>query len=203
MNTRQQILDAAEQLIRTRGLSGATTKEIAKAAGYAEGTIYKHFSSKQELFIAVIQENVPAFAGVVQSLVEHAAEKTVQANLEAIALAILGYYDKIILLSAAFLTDPELLAEQRQWMRQSGRGPLNIHRRVEAYIKLEQEAGRISALADATSTAWLLLGPCLQYTFLRKLLGENPLPQSDQQFVTALVQTLSLGLDPDQKQTES
>jgi AcrR family transcriptional regulator len=51
----QQILDAALTVFSEKGFATATTAEIAKAAGVAEGTIYNYFSSKRELFIAVIK----------------------------------------------------------------------------------------------------------------------------------------------------
>jgi AcrR family transcriptional regulator len=52
---RQQILDAALSVFSERGFAEATTAEIARTAGIAEGTIYKYFPSKRELFIAVIK----------------------------------------------------------------------------------------------------------------------------------------------------
>jgi AcrR family transcriptional regulator len=51
----QQILDAALNVFSEKGFAMATTAEIARAAGIAEGTIYNYFPSKRELFIAVIQ----------------------------------------------------------------------------------------------------------------------------------------------------
>jgi AcrR family transcriptional regulator len=52
---KQQILDAALQVFSDKGFATATTAEIARGAGIAEGTIYKYFPSKRELFIAVIR----------------------------------------------------------------------------------------------------------------------------------------------------
>lgn len=55
---REQILDAAMEVFSRKGFAMATTAEIARAAGVAEGTIYNYFPSKRELFIAVIQNYV-------------------------------------------------------------------------------------------------------------------------------------------------
>jgi AcrR family transcriptional regulator len=52
---KQQIHDAALAVFSEKGFALATTAEIARAAGIAEGTIYNYFSSKRELFVAVIQ----------------------------------------------------------------------------------------------------------------------------------------------------
>ena len=55
---REQILDAAMEVFSRKGFSMATTAEIAREAGIAEGTIYNYFTSKRELFIAVIKNFV-------------------------------------------------------------------------------------------------------------------------------------------------
>src|SRR5216684_4356910 len=61
MRTRQYILEAAEQMLQTKGLARLTNKEIAEAAGCAEGTLYNHFETKEALILAAIEENVPDF----------------------------------------------------------------------------------------------------------------------------------------------
>jgi AcrR family transcriptional regulator len=55
---REQILDAAMEVFSRKGFAMATTAEIAREAGVAEGTIYNYFPSKRELFIAVIKNFV-------------------------------------------------------------------------------------------------------------------------------------------------
>ncbi len=58
-DTRDRILDAATHVMRTRGFARTTTKEIARAAGYSEATLYKHFQDKTDLFLAVLKERLP------------------------------------------------------------------------------------------------------------------------------------------------
>jgi AcrR family transcriptional regulator len=48
--TRQRLLRAALELYTTTGFQGTTTPAIAKRAAVAEGTIYRHFTSKEHLF---------------------------------------------------------------------------------------------------------------------------------------------------------
>jgi len=47
--THQRLARAALELFTTQGYHVTTTPEIAKKAGVAEGTIYRHFQSKQQL----------------------------------------------------------------------------------------------------------------------------------------------------------
>lgn len=51
---RQQICKIAMRLFSERGFGGTTTKEIANAAGVSEATVFKHFSNKDELYTAIL-----------------------------------------------------------------------------------------------------------------------------------------------------
>ncbi len=48
--TRERLVRAALELFTVQGYHDTTTPAIAKKAGVAEGTIYRHFASKQQFF---------------------------------------------------------------------------------------------------------------------------------------------------------
>src|SRR2546426_11411051 len=48
--TRERLVRAALELFTTQGYHETTTPQIAKKAGVADGTIYRHFTSKQHGF---------------------------------------------------------------------------------------------------------------------------------------------------------
>ena len=52
-HTRSLLIDAAEAVFGEKGFLAATLDDIASAAGYTKGAIYKHFSTKEDLFLAV------------------------------------------------------------------------------------------------------------------------------------------------------
>ncbi len=54
--TRERLLEAAAREFARRGLERANIDAISLAAGYAKGTIYNYFSSKEDLFLAVVEE---------------------------------------------------------------------------------------------------------------------------------------------------
>jgi len=54
--TRQRLLAAARELIEEGGYGSASVAAIAERAGVASGTLYRHFLSKEELFLDVFRE---------------------------------------------------------------------------------------------------------------------------------------------------
>jgi AcrR family transcriptional regulator len=51
--TRAALIASARHVFATRGFEGASLDEIADAAGYTRGAIYRHFANKEDLFFAV------------------------------------------------------------------------------------------------------------------------------------------------------
>ena len=51
--THAHILDAATALFAARGFAAVTTPEVAAAAGVAQGSVFHHFPTKRDLFVAV------------------------------------------------------------------------------------------------------------------------------------------------------
>ena len=47
------IMDAAEELFLAKTYEATTMQEIADHAGYSKGTVYNHFKSKEELYLAI------------------------------------------------------------------------------------------------------------------------------------------------------
>lgn len=61
---RQALLGAAERLLATRGLT-ITLDDVAAEAGLNVATAYRHFANKQELFEAVVREEIDRAASIV------------------------------------------------------------------------------------------------------------------------------------------
>lgn len=53
-NKQQRILETAIKMFAEKGYASTSTSEIAKAAEVAEGTIFKHFGSKENLLFSVM-----------------------------------------------------------------------------------------------------------------------------------------------------
>jgi hypothetical protein len=142
-------------------------------------------------FLAIIQRHLPAFVPTVQP--EQAGTQPLRASLEAIGQAAVRYYGELIPLGASLFADPSLLLRHQAWMAEQG-GPEQIYRRVAAYIAAEQHIGRIRQDYEPHAVAAALLGPCFQYAFMRQFLGRDPFHQSEQEFVTSVLDPLLTGL---------
>jgi AcrR family transcriptional regulator len=55
------VMRAAIHLFVTKGIDGTTIKDIAKAAGVAEGSLYRHFKSKEDLAWHLFQLHLSQF----------------------------------------------------------------------------------------------------------------------------------------------
>lgn len=62
MPKEEMILEAAIKIFSEKGFSAATTSEIAKEAGVAEGTIFRYFKTKKELLKKVMVKLMMVFA---------------------------------------------------------------------------------------------------------------------------------------------
>jgi AcrR family transcriptional regulator len=56
LERRTQLLAVATQLFAERGFDATTTAAIAAAAEVSEPILYRHFKSKQDLFVAIVSE---------------------------------------------------------------------------------------------------------------------------------------------------
>ena len=51
-NTKEKILLSALELFSTKGYEGTSVRDLARAVGIRESSLYKHFKNKQAIFDA-------------------------------------------------------------------------------------------------------------------------------------------------------
>ena len=54
--TRRRLLDAAREVVEAGGYGAASVQAVATRAGVAAGTLYRHFASKEELFVELFRD---------------------------------------------------------------------------------------------------------------------------------------------------
>lgn len=74
----QELLAAALDLFVERGYASTRLEDVAKRAGVSKGTLYLYFTNKEELFKAVVRENIVPALGeaedAISSFEGHSAE---------------------------------------------------------------------------------------------------------------------------------
>jgi AcrR family transcriptional regulator len=66
--TRRHLIDAAGVVFGQRGYHGASLDEVAALAGFTKGAVYSNFKSKEDLFVAVLEQQVQAQLAQVEAL---------------------------------------------------------------------------------------------------------------------------------------
>ena len=93
---RLSILRAAVSLFSRRGFRGATTKEIAQAAGISEAMVFRHFATKEELFAAILDHKACAegLGDPCELVADAVRRKDDRAVFETLALTALQHHEK-------------------------------------------------------------------------------------------------------------
>jgi AcrR family transcriptional regulator len=74
--TRARILAAAGLVFARRGYNGASVDEIANEAGFTKGAVYYNFSSKEGLFLALLDRHMEARLDLLERLREDGGSST-------------------------------------------------------------------------------------------------------------------------------
>jgi AcrR family transcriptional regulator len=163
------VLDAACVIFSRGSYRSTTTAEIAKHAGVTEPVLYRHFSSKRDLYLACLEE---AWRDT-RELWEHAIEDEPDPTLWVMAMgtAYLTTKDRRGQLTHLWLQslseasdDPEI----RKFLR---RQLQDVHRHVADVIRASQAAGGILPGRDPDVEAWVFISLGLLGTVGRRLGG--------------------------------
>lgn len=163
---REQIMDGARRLFLQHGFAGASMDEIVRAAGVSKGTVYNYFPSKEELFIAFVEEECSARAGKVAEADADAPD--FDAEMLRLAEAIIR-----TLLSPAIVDIYRIAMAEAPRFPDLGRtfyecGPDLAVRQIAEFLAAASEKGRIEA-PDPLLAARQLDQLCKARLFYRNL----------------------------------
>jgi AcrR family transcriptional regulator len=86
----QELIAAARKLFDERGMQDVPIEEIAREAGIARGLVYRHFSSKEELFVLTVTDYLAELA-VLLTTARESAGGDPREQLERITEAFAGF----------------------------------------------------------------------------------------------------------------
>lgn len=187
--TNQQILDAARDIFLQQGF-GASTLEIAERAGISEASIFKRFSTKEELFFASM--GIPEKSPWVQKLDVLVGTGDLKQNLIQLCLQILELNRQVVprlmMLRSRGNAIPEMINKLNS-------RPSRDLKTFTNFLAREIEQGRLRP-SDPQTVAMILLGSLMNYVFLEQMHPAGDIPRDETIFIQHLVEIVWQGIAP-------
>lgn len=188
------ILHAAREVFLSRGFR-ATTAEVAARAGISEGSIFKRFRSKFELFRAAMGslDHEPAF---LEPLAQSVGKGDLRANLVALGRQLTAHLREVVPLHLVAFSNPGPDGAP-QHLRDTRPVPLRILEVMTGYFEAEMRAGRL-ARRDPEIVARTFLGAIHQYVVFDLLFqAESGRSMPEETYLRGMVDTLFRGIEPE------
>ena len=191
---REQLLDAAARVFDEHGAAALTTRRLALEAGCSEGSIYNHFANKEELVSCVVSERIARFPALISQLGEAAGTGEIRDHLQEIAWLALDFFRRGMPMMSVATRDAAAQGRCRQ-MHASGHGPWRTTETMAAWLREEQQLGRVHPEADPDGVASALLGSCMFQATMSLAWGPDLAPD-DATAVERAVSAVWRGLAP-------
>lgn len=192
-----RILDAAAELILRWGYKKTTIDDIAKQARVAKGTIYLHWKTREDLFMALILREDFKFAeDLKQRIARDPAGSTLRGFVKHSTLAMLNNP----LIKALFLNDTEMLGELASREFSSATYPQRIEN-YKNFLLFLRKQGMVSTDIDIREQTYIFSAVWIGF-----LLAEQWMPEefkvSDEEMVELLADTVQRALEPHTNENE-
>lgn len=189
---RERLLDAAEEKFRRHGFKRTTIDDITIAAGTGKGSLYLHFESKQEIYLAVVRRTLERFVARAAKALQSGAP--VPQRMQQLIRLTVDHYGKDELLHAS-LFGSDLVEGEISRMAAAVQRERMIALLEQALIAGQRE-GAVRTNIDPAAAAAILFE--IGWAIVRaELEGEAALPL-DRALLT-LNEIIGLGLLPRQR----
>src|SRR5450432_491436 len=165
---RQQLIDVATKLFAKTGYEATTTAAIAQAAGITEPILYRHFKSKQELFIAIVRDVSKRTLEQWEKLIADETDPAKKIRVAAAAMPEhfkrLSEYYHVLHGALATSRDKKVLAVMREHYQQ-------IEDFFTRIVTDGQKTGVFNKNVAAKAAAWQLIFAGIGYAMITLNLG--------------------------------
>ena len=197
LDQKERLLAATERLLSSQGLGCVSTRDIAREAGVAEGALYHYFGDKAELILAVVLHQLGDFPEALHSLPLQVGQDTVQKNLEHVLESAFAFHHRITPLVCSLFADQELLVKVRGMMNERSMGPGRSTLAIGAYLRAEQQLGRVAASAAPETVAELMMAVSFNAALCDQFFrGSADAKGTPRQRLREAVRALMTGLQP-------
>jgi AcrR family transcriptional regulator len=194
---KERLLAATERLLASQGLGNVSTRDIAREANVAEGALYHHYGDKAELILAVVLHQLGDFPEVLHSLPLQVGQNTVQKNLETVLESAFAFHHRITPLVCSLFSDQDLLVKVRGMMNERSMGPGRAAFAIAAYLRAEQQLGRVAASVVPETIAELMMAVSFNTAMCDQFFcGGSENKGKPHQRLREVVRALMTGLQP-------
>lgn len=187
--TSQKIIDAAMALIRDKGYVATTTKEIAKAAGVNECTLFRKFKSKKDIVLQGVNQ-AEWRANVTPEIFEN-VKWDLQADIEMFMRAYMDRMTPDFVNLSIGLRAPQLYEETASLIMKV---PQAFISSFVDYLNKMYEMGKIEKL-DFDAIAMTIFSSTFGYTFLKASFGNELTKVEKDEYIKNSVQMFIKGLN--------
>jgi TetR/AcrR family transcriptional regulator, mexJK operon transcriptional repressor len=164
-----ELIDVAERMFLDRGFADTTMQMIAESAGASKETLYRHFSSKEQLFAGIIDRKAHELSGPESALARGGTPEAVLCDLG------IGLLHMMLRSPSSSLF--KILVAEAPRAPELGdlfynRGPGRTVRRLAGYLAGATERGELRC-EDPEGAASLFLGAVVAQYHLHMLVQPN------------------------------
>ncbi len=172
-NLREYLIATAARLIGERGTGAPTVRDIAREAKVADGVLYNYFEDKEDLLANALLAHVAGVMTSAPPLLPEPGTGDVADNLRRFIDGGLEVLTRVTPAFAGLVTQPRVLARFHAMVggdaafgaetaaqpeeQESGHGR-GLPAMLAAYLRAEQQLGRIAAAADIDAVVILIVG---------------------------------------------
>ncbi|OGV71177.1 MAG: hypothetical protein A2283_23755 [Lentisphaerae bacterium RIFOXYA12_FULL_48_11] len=156
------ILEAARVIFLKNGYS-ASTKQIAKKAGISEGSLFKHFKTKTDLFMSAMEDD----DGIIsweEKLMGSAGKGNIRSNLESVGLQVLRNLQVVLPRIMMVRSSGIMLQGQDYTGSREMPHPVRKLYALANYFRAEVKCGRL-VMDNPELGAQMFLGTLVYYVF--------------------------------------
>lgn len=184
---RRQILDGAHRLFIEKGFDAASMNDVYAATGVSKSTLYSYFKDKQELFVALIDEERERHARVVWATLDEGLDVASALTRFGERVASISAQDWVVRAYRTVLSVADRMPDLAKNFYESGRG--HGERRLAEYLDARVADGNL-AVSDTLLAAQQFFALC-QAAFMRArlfgVLETEPLPDETRRVVASAV----------------
>jgi AcrR family transcriptional regulator len=170
---RHHLIGVTQRLLAAHGLTGLTTRGIARAAQVSDGVLYNHFADKDELVVTALAERLTQLSAQFHRDCPRPGAQDLRTGLTVLVRRCQQFQTQALPLLGAVITRPDLLHQLLARVHTTGSGPQLLWQAICSYLTAEQEQGTLAADVDPQTLTEIVFSTC-QLHVLASMFGGHP-----------------------------